>query len=423
MSCLTGLPLIFHDEIDNLLVHHIALVPVAAGKPLASLDAIVESSKRHYPNEVVRVFDPRETDSRVILTMVRELNVPPSQYRELPFDAHTGALLDESQQEDDVMNWVLKLHEGLFAGLPGGLLMGLMALLFAVAIISGGLVYGPFMRRLNFGTLRREMPSRVKWLDLHNLLGIVTLAWAVVVGVTGMMNALSGPLFDLWRAQEPPPLLAPYQGKPMPEHLGPIDARLQPTHNMFPHSMVTGFAFPDLNFSSPRHDGIWTKDDTSRRSHFFTPILLHARAGEVIKHYGLPWYLYAIEVSRPLHFGDYGGLPLKVLWALLDLATIVVLVSGLCLWFLRRRTPIEAAFNKLVASQVAPRGATRMKNSLTIWGIYRVPIALALLTIVGLICGELADGVWDIISCIGLGVPVFVIFFFMLRPATGPQGN
>ena len=50
----------------------------------------------------------------------------------------------------------------------------------------------------------------------------------------------------------------------------------------------------------------------------------------------LPWYLKTLELSRPLHFGDYGGMPMKVIWALLDIITIVVLSSGLYLWFKKR---------------------------------------------------------------------------------------
>jgi uncharacterized iron-regulated membrane protein len=42
-----------------------------------------------------------------------------------------------------------------------------------------------------------------------------------------------------------------------------------------------------------------------------------------------------------LHFGDYGGWPLKVIWTVLDLVTIAVLVSGLYLWLFRRRAPVE----------------------------------------------------------------------------------
>jgi uncharacterized iron-regulated membrane protein len=40
-------------------------------------------------------------------------------------------------------------------------------------------------------------------------------------------------------------------------------------------------------------------------------------------------------LSQPLHFGDYGGLPLKILWALLDILTIVILGSGVYLWLKR----------------------------------------------------------------------------------------
>lgn len=41
---------------------------------------------------------------------------------------------------------------------------------------------------------------------------------------------------------------------------------------------------------------------------------------------------------QPLHFGNYGGMPLKILWALLDLLAILVLASGLYLWLERGNT-------------------------------------------------------------------------------------
>lgn len=38
------------------------------------------------------------------------------------------------------------------------------------------------------------------------------------------------------------------------------------------------------------------------------------------------------SVSRPLPFSDYDELPIKILWATLDLIAIAVLVSGIVLW-------------------------------------------------------------------------------------------
>jgi hypothetical protein len=51
----------------------------------------------------------------------------------------------------------------------------------------------------------------------------------------------------------------------------------------------------------------------------------------------------ALELSRPLHFGDYGGLPLKVIWALFDVLTILVIGSGAYLLASRHRLPLGNA--------------------------------------------------------------------------------
>ena len=101
-------------------------------------------------------------------------------------DARTGdVLLDGplySQDRFSFMGIMLSLHVDLFASLPGELFLGFMGLLFCVAIVSGVVLYGPFMKKLEFGTVRASRSTRLKWLDLHNLLGIVTLVWAFVVG-------------------------------------------------------------------------------------------------------------------------------------------------------------------------------------------------------------------------------------------------
>jgi uncharacterized iron-regulated membrane protein len=80
------------------------------------------------------------------------------------------------------MSVMFHLHVDLFAGLWGKLFLGFMGLLLIVAIVSGVVLYAPFMRKLDFGTVRHGRTARLKWLDLHNLLGIVTLVWALVVG-------------------------------------------------------------------------------------------------------------------------------------------------------------------------------------------------------------------------------------------------
>ena len=74
-------------------------------------------------------------------------------------DAHTGAYLDAPDVTGRFTYIMLKLHADMFAGLPGKLFLGLMEILFCVAIISGIVVYAPSMRKLDFGAYRSPPPA------------------------------------------------------------------------------------------------------------------------------------------------------------------------------------------------------------------------------------------------------------------------
>ena len=85
------------------------------------------------------------------------------------------------------------------------------------------------------------------------------------------------------------------------------------------------------------------RGDTAITARLYRPALVDAQTAQVTDTRSLPWYLNGLLLSQPLHFGDYGGLPLKLLWAALDIATVAVLWGGLRLWWARRRSRSPAA--------------------------------------------------------------------------------
>jgi len=187
--------------------------------------------------------------------------------------------------------------------------------------------------------VRRAAAARIKWLDLHNLIGAVTLVWVTAVGVTGIINTISLPLFTAWRAQVMPELIAPHLGKPPLAKLADIDEAVATALRALGGNVPASIVLPtQARFGTPRHLIVWTKGSTPITSRLFTPAMLDAETGKLVDARGLPWYLRMLQVSRPLHFGDYGGLPLKIIWALLDLATIIVLASGVYLWLGKRKS-------------------------------------------------------------------------------------
>lgn len=354
--CLTGLPLVFHHEIEHWLDDAKPLSDVPANTPPANLDKLVESAKSMYPGEVIDYlfFDPDEP--QVWVGMAKKPGDGQASGHAVRMDGRTGdVLLDGppyTQDKFSFMGIMLALHVDLFAGLPGELFLGFMGLLFCVAIVSGVVLYGPFMKKLEFGTVRAARSTRLKWLDLHNLLGIVTLVWAFVVGVTGVINELSTPLFRLWQSTELVRILEPYKGQTVPTELASAQLAADTAKKALPGNEVSFIAFPGNAFGSPHHYIAWMRGATPLTSKLNTPVMVDGKTGALTTVAKMPWYLTALEVSRPLHFGDYAGLPLKIIWALLDLITIVVLVSGLYLWVARRRAT-EARINELVKKHQA----------------------------------------------------------------------
>lgn len=348
LLCLTGLPLIFGEEIDDMLDPDPPYEALPANTPRANIDPLVHYALDKNPGMTPTFVFVDDDEPQVIVNMATSWKESMKPYsdstRYVKFDARTGKVIKASKPDGkEKMSFIrimLELHRGMFAGLPGELFLGLMGLLFVIAIISGFVLYSPFMRKLDFGTIRARRSVRLKWLDLHNLLGIVTGVWLLVVGFTGFFNELSKPLFGIWQLTDVNKMLLPYRNKPaIPvAELSSPQAAYDSISKALPDMTVTSIVFPGAPYASSQHFLLWAKGNTPLKSRLFSPCLVDARTGNIAKVLEMPWYLRALEVSRPLHFGDYGGMPLKVLWAIFDVVAIVVLWSGVYLWWKRRRT-------------------------------------------------------------------------------------
>jgi uncharacterized iron-regulated membrane protein len=340
MLCVTGLPLIFHHEIDHALGNAVEAPAMAPGTPKATLDRIVEAGRRKHPREVVQfaVWEKDEPDQVLLFMAPTYTSQEP---RRIVVDARTAEVLGEPNTETSLTAILLKLHVDMFAGLPGKLFLGLMGLLFVAAIVSGIVLYAPFMRRLPFGAVRKDRSPRLRWLDLHNLVGIVTISWAAVVGLTGVINTWADLVLKLWQYDQLAAMVAPYQGKAPAPPRASLQSVVEMAQRAAPHMTPSFIAFPGTPFTSPHHYAVFLRGDTPWASRLLKPALIDAETGALTDMRELPWYVTTLLVSQPLHFGDYGGMPLKLIWAVLDGITIVVLGSGLYLWLRRRPTRAE----------------------------------------------------------------------------------
>lgn len=339
--CITGTVLIFHEEID----HALGVVPEArpsteAQRPLA---AGIAAARAAYPGERVLSIgvDPdHHPGVQLIVTAPNaDTNFDRAQLRFA--DLATGALIGESDPGKTLTGFLLELHAQWFLGPVGELIGALIALLVLISLLSGLVVYAPYVRRLAFGVLRRGRGPRLLQLDLHNLIGAVVLGWALVVTLTGFLLGFSTVAIGVWQMTELGGL------RDFAARMAPVDVRAPPadvdrvmtvaTAAARPGWAVQSVIFPGTDFSTPRHYTVLLGGSAGIEQRLFGVMIVDAATGELALVPEVPAYLTAISLSEPLHFGDYGGLPLKLLWTACTWLTLFITANGAWLWWDRRR--------------------------------------------------------------------------------------
>ncbi|QOI07163.1 PepSY-associated TM helix domain-containing protein [Pseudomonas savastanoi] len=352
MLAVTGLPLIFHHEIDHLLGDAPQYQEMPADTPHLNLEQLARAAEAHRPGEVMQYFGWDDEDPNGVMAITAATaGTEPNSSHTFALDARTGEALEMPSANGGFMMVMLRLHVDMYANLPGKLLLAFMGLLFVVAIVSGTVLYAPFMRKLEFGQVRVNKSRRTRWLDLHNLIGVVTLTWALVVGVTGVISACADLLIASWRNDALATMIAPYKDAPPLTQRAPATRLLEIAESAAPGMQADFIAFPGTRFSSEHHYAVFLKGNTHLTAHLATPVLIDAQTLQVTAVVERPWYMDALGMSQPLHFGDYGGMPMKILWAVLDVLTIILLGSGVYLWWVRRRATRSVSVIRAQAAQ------------------------------------------------------------------------
>lgn len=340
--CLTGTVLIFHEEIDDAL----GTVPVAQAAPAALARPLAESIARvleAHPDERVAStsIDP-EHHPGVLLVVTVPNGDAGFENAQLRFaDLATGQPIGEPDPGTSLTGFLLELHAQWFLGPVGELIGALIALLVLLSLLSGLVVYAPYVRRVALGIVRRGRDARVLQIDLHNLIGAVVLGWALVVTVTGFLLGFSTLATGLWQASGLKDLrvqaaaLAPVDTRRPPVDVDRVFAAARSSAD--PGWDVVTAIFPGTEFSTPRHYTVLLAGSEGIDQRLFRVAAIDAATGEVSAVVEMPAYIKAITLAEPLHFGDYGGLALKLLWTACTWLTLFITANGAWLWWDRRR--------------------------------------------------------------------------------------
>lgn len=223
---------------------------------------------------------------------------------------------------------------------------GIIALLYAVALISGVIVLVPSLIGDLF-TLRIGKNLKRMWLDVHNALGILSLPFHIIMALTAVVFAFHDQFYDtqnlvvydgklerMWDDHQPRPHHA--EGTPL---LTPAEiiARLA--------TQAPGFQPTVLGYQNRRGDIDLRVEGVDPRYGMRAPtngfVDIDPYDGRILDATYLPGHQpgWAATVTSffMLHFGTYGGTPIRWAYFLLGLGGAFLFYSGNLLWIESRR--------------------------------------------------------------------------------------
>lgn len=327
--CISGLPLIFSDEINDWLGYQHNNQKVAS----SSLDDIAKTGRTALPDKKIQfvVWEPNK-QGVITLSMGETSSSHPSTNEAVYVDANTAKQLDESVSGSAFLEFMLQVHTTLLVGPVGTYFLGLIGVIFTVCVISGVVVYFPYMRLRKFGDIRRNKGSQAKQLDLHKLVGICLAMWMFVIATTGAINGWGMIIFQIWRHGELAQATAVYDDPKLYSETISLDHVLNTAQNAAPEAIPYIIALPGSMMTSEHHYGVFMRGKTPSTKYKMTPIMVDAASGRLTSKVEPPWFIKGLVLSQPLHFGDYGGLSLKAAWAILDILMIFLLINSIIIF-------------------------------------------------------------------------------------------
>lgn len=335
LAGLTGSILVFDEEIDAVL--NPGLLRVAPGEEEVSFQNVAATVTAAYPEHPVSYIRmPRNRGESY------EVTTAGADPLEIFVDPYRGTILGARGTTEGFINALFDLHVHLLAGERGEMVMGSVGLLTLLLVATGMVVWWPGMRRWWTGfTVRwRAGWKRVNF-DLHRAGGIWCAAFLAVTAFTGagliFHDAfLAGANRVTGSPEVPaPPAVVPRSGDPWL----PLDSLLRQADRALPGGTTTYVAFP----ATPEAPlSVRKYFDAALHPNGRSFVYLDPWSGEAVaveRALSVPTGMKALNVLYPLHIGSFGGPMVRVLYALLGLAPLVLFVSGCLMWWNRTQAP------------------------------------------------------------------------------------
>lgn len=254
----------------------------------------------------------------------------------------TGAILGEADDDRSLAVYLRNLHVRFFAGTPGRNLVGLLGVPLLVLCISGLMILWRFLANKSLWRIRWHRPRSAN-ADVHMLIGLLLCIPVLVFAITGFWLGMQVHLMNWFSIERP----SAYEREAI------VSAREDVSITVdFPGAIAAiKAAHPDLVIQRLS----WSDDgQRTLRARGRTPGMIYERYSQgvvldkldhsvlkVTDTANARWQEKLFYLQEALHFGDFGGFILLVVYFVIGLLIGLLPLTGYAIWRLRSRASLR----------------------------------------------------------------------------------
>lgn len=325
---LTGSLLVFGHEIEQLFNPQLLqVIPQAERMPL---ETILRTVEKTYPqNQVISILLPREAKDICQISMFSKDKEVVNVY----VNPYSGEIKGSQLWQETFTGFIFTLHVELAAGELGHLAVGICGLVMLGLTLTGLVLWTGWRNLIRGFSIHWKARWQRTVFDLHNVAGIVSVAFLLLISATGTAIIFDTPvesaLYWLTHEKPQPALISHPRSRSSRKNLDEI---LQQANHIWSEARTTFISLPltpEATFkvrkkfpNDPHPNGISTID-------------LDQYSGEILQtdRFNSASLAHRILNSLyPLHIGSYGGVYLRLAHAVAGLATVLLFATGVLMW-------------------------------------------------------------------------------------------
>jgi uncharacterized iron-regulated membrane protein len=352
---ITGSLVVFKDEIDVLLNQDLFKVN-PQGQRLA-YNTLFKKAKEHITQKDSTLqiaqfcFPQKKEDALLVIAYQEEIKnkqkgkekkenliekVINAQTYHLFINPYTGEVLGDRNYYKSLAFYLRNIHVRFYDGVIGRQATGIFGIALVISTILGFVIYGNFMKEAVFASIRTKN-FRQLFADWHKFIGVLTLVFNLMIGVTGAWLGMQSNYMK-WFGIKDPSVKKFDKVIKAEEDLKmdfDIDKALQRTESEFPTLIPKYLSYSDNGERtvSIAGDVAGKAYEIERHKIVFDKLTLASKFKFDIHQAGTGAKLYMVQEA--LHFGNFGGFWLKFLYVFFGLTSGFLSVTGFYIYIKR----------------------------------------------------------------------------------------